>query len=64
VKAPKTGQDLRFDLPTVGSRTVAGAANATLAGIAVVAGNTLAADPQAMVEAADAAGLFVMGLPA
>jgi UDP-2,3-diacylglucosamine hydrolase len=64
VKAPKTGQDLRFDLPTVGSRTVEGAANATLAGIAVIAGNTLAADPQAMIEAADAAGLFVTGLPA
>jgi DUF1009 family protein len=64
VKAPKTGQDLRFDLPTVGSRTVEGAANATLAGIAVLAGNTLAADPQSMIEAADKAGLFVTGLPA
>ena len=64
VKAPKSGQDLRFDLPTIGPRTVEGAAAAGLAGIAVVAGNTLVAEPQAMIEAADAAGLFVTGLPA
>jgi len=64
VKAPKRGQDLRFDLPTIGSRTIEGAAAAGLAGIAIVAGNTIVADPQAMIEAADAAGLFVTGLPA
>jgi UDP-2,3-diacylglucosamine hydrolase len=64
VKAPKHGQDLRFDLPTIGPRTVEGAARAKLAGIAVVAGNTLVADPQAMIERADAAGLFVTGVSA
>lgn len=64
VKAPKSGQDLRFDLPTIGPRTVEGAVKAGLAGIAVVAGNTIVVDPQAMIEAADAAGLFVSGLPA
>jgi UDP-2,3-diacylglucosamine hydrolase len=64
VKAPKSGQDLRFDLPTIGPRTVEGAANAKLAGLAVVAGNTLAAEPQAMIESADAAGLFIAGIPA
>jgi len=64
VKAPKSGQDLRFDLPTVGPRTVEGAAAAELAGIAVVAGNTIVVEPQAMIEKADAAALFVAGLPA
>jgi DUF1009 family protein len=64
VKAPKRGQDLRFDLPTIGSRTIEGAAAAGLAGIAIIAGNTIVADPQAMIEAADAAGLFVTGLSA
>jgi len=64
VKAPKSGQDLRFDLPTVGTRTVEGAAAALLAGVAIVAGNTLVAEPQTMIDAADAAGLFVIGLPA
>ena len=62
VKAPKAGQDLRYDLPTIGPRTVEGAANAKLAGIAIVAGNTLIADPQAMIVAADKAGLFVTGV--
>ncbi|MDB5620128.1 UDP-2,3-diacylglucosamine diphosphatase LpxI [Tardiphaga sp.] len=64
VKAPKSGQDLRFDMPTLGPQTIARAAAAGLAGIAIVAGNTIVAEPQQMVEAADAAGLFVTGLPA
>lgn len=64
VKGPKSGQDLRYDLPAVGPRTVEGAAKAGLAGMAVAAGNAIAAEPQAMIEAADKAGLFVMGLSA
>jgi DUF1009 family protein len=64
VKAPKSGQDLRFDLPTLGPRTIEGAAAAQLAGIAIVAGHTIVAEPQAMIEVADRAGLFVTGLPA
>ena len=64
VKAPKSGQDLRFDLPTMGPRTVEGAAAAKLAGIAIVAGNTIVVEPQAVIEAADAARLFVTGLSA
>jgi DUF1009 family protein len=64
VKVPKSGQDLRFDLPTLGPRTIEGTAAAQLAGIAIVAGNTIVAEPQAMIEAADRAGLFVTGLPA
>ena len=64
VKAPKTSQDLRFDLPAVGPKTIEGVAMAGLAGIAIIAGNTIAADSQAMIEAADKAGLFIQGLPA
>ena len=64
VKAPKSGQDLRFDMPTLGPQTIVRAAGAGLAGIGIVAGNTIVAEPQQMVEAADAAGLFVTGLPA
>jgi len=64
VKAPKSGQDLRFDLPTVGPKTIEGAAKAGLAGIAIIAGNTIAAESQAMIETADKAGLFIQGLPA
>jgi UDP-2,3-diacylglucosamine hydrolase len=64
VKAPKSSQDLRFDLPTVGPKTIEGAAKAGLAGIAIVAGNTIVVEPQAMIATADAAGLFVTGLSA
>jgi DUF1009 family protein len=64
VKAPKSGQDLRFDLPTVGPKTIEGADKAGLAGIAIIAGHTIAADSQSMIEAADRAGLFIQGLPA
>jgi DUF1009 family protein len=64
VKAPKSGQDLRFDLPTVGPTTIEGVAKAGLAGIAVIAGHTITAESQAMIEAADKAGLFIQGLPA
>jgi UDP-2,3-diacylglucosamine hydrolase len=54
---------LRFDLPTVGVKTIEGVAGAGLAGIAVIAGHTIAAEAQAMIEAADRAGLFIQGLP-
>lgn len=61
VKAPKQRQDRRFDLPSIGPDTVRHAAQAGLAGIAVIAGATIVAEPQRLVEAADANGLFVLG---
>lgn len=64
VKAPKRGQDRRFDLPSIGPRTVEGAARAGLAGIAVVASGTIVAEPVRLVQAADRANIFVVGLPA
>ncbi|RED42356.1 hypothetical protein BJ123_10173 [Rhodopseudomonas thermotolerans] len=64
VKAPKTGQDLRFDLPALGPKTIEGLVAAHLGGVAVVAGHTVVAEPQEMVLAADRAGLFVIGMPA
>jgi UDP-2,3-diacylglucosamine hydrolase len=62
VKAPKSGQDLRYDLPAIGPRTVEGVAAAGLSGLAVIAGNTVVAEAQAVIETADKAGLFVTGL--
>jgi UDP-2,3-diacylglucosamine hydrolase len=61
VKAPKRRQDRRFDLPSIGPDTVLNAARAGLAGIAIVAGGTIVAEPQRLIEAADASGLFVLG---
>jgi DUF1009 family protein len=64
VKAPKSGQDLRFDLPALGPKTIEGLIAAQIAGVAVVAGHTVVAEPQAMIDAADRAGLFVAGIAA
>ncbi len=63
VKGPKPGQDRRFDLPSIGARTVEAAAGAGLAGIAVEAAGAITADLQAMIQAADGAGLFLVGMP-
>ncbi len=64
VKAPKRGQDKRFDLPSIGPQTVAEVARAGLAGIAVVAGATIIAEPVLLAAAADRANIFVIGIPA
>jgi DUF1009 family protein len=63
VKAPKRHQDRRYDLPSIGPDTVAKAAQAGLAGIAVVAGATIMAEPQRLIDAADRNGLFLVGRP-
>lgn len=63
VKAPKPTQDRRFDLPSVGARTVDAAVAAGLAGIAVEARGAVTADLDDMVRSADAAGLFLVGIP-
>jgi DUF1009 family protein len=62
VKAPKPGQDRRFDLPSIGPQTVANAARAGLAGIAVAAGTTIVAEAAEVTAAADRARLFVVGV--
>src|SRR5690242_9789004 len=61
VKAPKPGQDLRLDMPSIGPKTVEGAALAGLAGISVLAGTTIVAEPAQLVEAADRGKIFVTG---
>jgi DUF1009 family protein len=63
VKVAKPRQDMRFDVPVVGSRTieVLRAAGATL--LSVDAGKTLFIDGPAVLETADAAGIAVVGRP-
>lgn len=63
VKAPKPDQDRRFDLPAVGPPTVEGAAKAGLAGVAILAGGAVIAEPQRVAKLADDAGIFVIGVP-
>src|SRR5262249_25631704 len=62
VKLVKPGQERRADLPTVGPDTVAGAVSAHLGGGAFEAGGTILAEREATIAAADAAGLFLLGL--
>ncbi len=62
VKLVKPGQDRRTDLPTIGPATAAAAAAANLTGIAFEAGGTILTDRDALVRAADAAGLFLIGI--
>jgi DUF1009 family protein len=64
VKIAKPAQERRADLPTIGVKTVAAARAAGLRGIAVEAGSTIVIDRVGVIEAADRAGLFVVGLAA
>lgn len=59
VKTPKTGQDLRVDMPTIGPDTIDAVVRAGLAGIQVEAGRVILLEPEATVAAAQAAGLVL-----
>ena len=63
VKARKPTQDGKTDLPVIGVQTVANAAAVSLAGIAVEAGAALIVNKRSVIEAADEAGLFLVGFP-
>jgi len=63
VKAPKSGQDRRFDLPAIGPRTIENVARAGLAGLAVTAGSSIVAEPALVTAAADRADIFFLGMP-
>ena len=62
VKLVKPGQERRADLPTIGPGTARAAAAAGLRGMAVEAGGTLLTDRAGLIAAADAAGLFLLGI--
>jgi len=61
VKALKRDQDSRLDMPTVGAKTIEAAKRAQLQGVALAAGQVLIADRQALVRAAEEAGVAVFG---
>jgi len=60
VKRCKPMQDLRFDLPSVGADTIEIMSRAGAACLCIEAGRTLVFDQEAMVAAADKAGICVM----
>jgi UDP-2,3-diacylglucosamine hydrolase len=61
VKIAKPGQDMRFDVPVVGVKTIETMARAGASCLAVDAGRCLLLDGEAMTRAADAAGIAVVG---
>ncbi len=60
LKAPKAGQDLRVDMPTIGPRTVAAAQAAGVAGLALSAGQVLVLERETTLAAARDAGIFIV----
>lgn len=62
VKLPKLGQEMRVDAPVIGPVTIEGAVAAGLRGIAIEAVGTIIADRAQTLEAAAAAGLFVIAI--
>lgn len=63
VKIKKPRQERRADLPAIGPNTVHLAAAAGLSGIAVHAGHCLIIDRAEVIEDADRARLFIVGVP-
>jgi len=64
VKAARPSQDLRFDIPVVGERTVESLKKARATVIAVEAGKTLLLNKDRLVELADAAEITLTGVRA
>lgn len=62
VKAVAPDHDYRFDLPAIGLETIEAAAAGTAAVVAVEAGRVAILDREAVVRAADAAGLSVVSV--
>ena len=62
VKARKPQQDDRFDVPSIGPRTIEACAAAGCSALAVEAGTTVALDRGELAEKADRAGIAVEGI--
>jgi DUF1009 family protein len=61
VKVAKPNQDMRFDVPVIGVATIDAMARAGASVLSVDAGKTLMIDGDAIVKAADAAGIAIVG---
>jgi hypothetical protein len=63
VKAPKLGQDMRVDRPTIGPATIRAVAEAGLKGIGVVMNGVLIAEKAKTLALADELGVFIEATP-
>ena len=59
VKVSKPGQDMRFDVPVVGLRTIEVMSQCNVTALAIDAGHTLLLDRKRLLEAANAAGIAI-----
>ena len=59
VKRPKSGQDLRFDIPCIGPKTVEQVANAGLAGIVISPKTVLLLERDKLTARAEELGIFI-----
>lgn len=62
LKRSKPQQERRVDLPTIGLRTIEGAAKAGLAGVVVEAGGALVIDKASVIAACEEVGMFLLGV--
>lgn len=63
VKVAKPNQDMRFDVPVIGVKTIEAMMEAGAKCLSVEAGRTLLFDREALVKKADAAGIAIVGVP-
>jgi hypothetical protein len=63
VKVAKPNQDMRFDVPVIGIRTIEAMIAAGASCLSVEAGRTLLFDREALLERAAAAGIAIIGSP-
>ncbi len=64
VKVSKPGQDMRFDVPVVGRRTILVMNRSNARALAIDAGRTLLFERQSLIEEADRAGIAIVGMEA
>ena len=62
VKAAKSGQDLRVDMPAIGPDTVASVVAAGLGGMVIAAGSVMILERAKTIQAIKAAGLFLLAI--
>lgn len=62
IKLRKPQQDMRIDLPTIGTKTIENLHRSGMRGIAVHAGNALIVDEREVIKLADKYNMFVIGI--
>src|SRR5215469_3314560 len=63
VKVAKPNQDMRFDVPVIGIRTIETMRDAGATCLSIETGRTLLFDPEAIIVAADTAGIAILSEP-